>query len=695
MGVFLYISFLLLSLLCISNAQRITDKMFSQIAGTSCFRRMNATHVTGCSSEFRGSHGVIHVVKVQEDFEFFFNKPPSPPYAPVIPPHLFTRENIMRLKENASDVISGIVLTGSLKNLVTFSHESKCPNQFSGLIAEQTCSVNDAENSWNPFGTGLLQEEFPFPIFLVDTEKEVAKIYDCFEKFNKFNLDGQNMRSLCSIEINSFMSAAVNSQVCIRRSNMQNNLSQTTFCDPLQGRNVFATLFPREIIPPEERRVDPEEKFIVLSTRMDTTSMFDGEGPGAMGSLVPYTVLMTTAHLLAKILPEKKTPDQTNVLFALFNGESFDYIGSQRFVYDLQHGDFPNKAHQTRPLALDNIKFLIDLGVLDTIHNLNLFHATDFATANEFGQLMSKYSSKFSLNITTINRMQKNLPPTSAQSFLRENITFPAVIVNSPPTNHFYHSIFDDEFNINFNYGNTSRNFLTLEDLEAPSADFTANSIQMGIRNISSILAFSLYEMITGEEYRKQLGASSIFADEFLYCFLVTAQCPLVDAISPDNSTLYPFPPSRYISVHRSPNQRSMVWTYGIFGLTVGQKMPDIPRENCTIPPLIWYPGIDRQGECHRTTQNISLAVSPAFIKDTNYNWTSGRYSTWTESTWSAISARIFLRPSAHHEAMTLAIGLIVMFFSFIIVYLINTKSDVLFGNSPSQEVISTTPARC
>lgn len=628
---------------------------------------------------------MIHVIKTQEDFEFLFNNPPSPPYAPVIPPYLFTRENIMRLKVNASHVVSGVVLTASGQNLKSFSHESRCPNQFGGLIQDQTCSVSDPEWSWNPFGTGLLQENFPFPIFFLSSEKEVKKITECFEKFNNFDIEGQHQRSLCSIEINAFMSAAVNSQVCMRRSNMMNNLSPTTFCDPLQGRNVFATLFPREIVEPDKRQVDPEEEIIVVSARMDTASMFDGEGAGAMGSLVPYTVLMQTAHLLAKLLPQK--PDtRTNVLFILFNGESFDYIGSQRFVWDLQRGEFPYKSHQTKPLSLDNIKFLVDLGVMDTVRLLNLTHATDFPWASQFGQLMSKYSSKFGMNITTVNRMQGNLPPTSAQSFLRENINFPAVVVNSPPTNRFYHSIFDDEFNINYIYANTSKNFLTLEDLKSPSAHFTSDSIQLGIRNISSILGFSLYEMITQKEYGENLGASAIYADEFLYCFLISAQCPILNAIVTDNATLYPYPPPRYISVHRTSNQRSVIYTHGIFGLTVGQKLEGVSRENCSIPPRIWYPGFGRQGECHLTTQNISLAISPAF-KDADYNWTSGRYSTWTESTWSAISARIFLRPSTHHEALTLALGLTVMVLSFVGVFVINTKSDVLFGNSPSSEV--------
>lgn len=29
-------------------------------------------------------------------------------------------------------------------------------------------------------------------------------------------------------------------------------------------------------------------------------------------------------------------------MFVLFNGESYDYIGSSKMVYDMQNGEFPN-----------------------------------------------------------------------------------------------------------------------------------------------------------------------------------------------------------------------------------------------------------------------------------------------------------------------------------------------------------------
>lgn len=40
-----------------------------------------------------------------------------------------------------------------------------------------------------------------------------------------------------------------------------------------------------------------------------------------------------------------------NIMFILFNGEAYDYIGSSRVVYDMLDGNFPNdliKLNQSR-----------------------------------------------------------------------------------------------------------------------------------------------------------------------------------------------------------------------------------------------------------------------------------------------------------------------------------------------------------
>lgn len=320
----------------------------------------------------------MHLIESSEDIEFVLNKPPAPPYAPILPANLFTRENVLKLR-NSSYVSALVVIPANhSQSLESFSHESKCPNNFQKYTREQTCDINDPKTTWNPFGTGLLLENFNIPIYYLYDDDEATKLVDCFRKFNNFDFKQQSQRSLCSIQIKGFMSAASNSQVCVRRSKSNKNLSQTRFCDPLQSKNVYATLFPREIVDPDTRKNETDEKIILVSARLDTTSMFDGIGLGAMDSLVGFSTLISTGHYLRKLIEdEQEQSAKYNILFALFNGESYDYIGSQRFIYDVQKGAFPDKNSHRNVIRMENIEMMIDIGALDNPHNLIVYQAKE------------------------------------------------------------------------------------------------------------------------------------------------------------------------------------------------------------------------------------------------------------------------------------------------------------------------------
>lgn len=696
-----FVLLIALQLFTAMECERTQDKMYSSILGASCFRRMNGTHSTGCSSSFGGSVGALHVIQSISDFDFVINKPPAPPYALVIRPALFTRKNILDAIAKAKANIAGIIIINNSTELASFSQESKCPNRYGGLLEHQKCDVNNAEGAWNRYGTGLLHENFPFPIYFVKNESVVHQILDCYTKFNSFDMANQHKRSLCSIQINAFMSAAVNSEVCIRRSKYLNNVNPTKYCDPLQGKNLFATLFPRPVVTPEDQKsniLPSKEEFVVVSARLDTTSMFDGVGLGALDSLVPFVTLISAAHTLSKLVPTHSSAAgeeiRTNVLFLIFNGESYDYIGSQRLIYDMEKGLFPPTVTSTRAIGLEDIKLLIDIGSLDDTSSISLYQYESFPLAGRLATLLKDYNTKNGLNVDTLPLVTPNVPPTSAQSFLRENATFPAVILYSDSNkNRFYHSIYDDEHNINFKYHNTSKDFTDLKRLSTPTV-YQLDSIQIAIRNVSTALAYSLYEIVTNKSITDNLGANPHLVDELLYCFLHSANCPLFKAASkPQNFIAHNEAPLRYISVLGSATYKTIGWTFRILGLLLGNKV-SVNENDCMVLPLSWYAGFDGTGECRRTTQNISDAYSPAFTIE-NYDWASGRYSTWTESTWREINARIFLKPSISHEALTLAIGIVIIIISFVFVFLLNSRSDVLFGDSTSSVGALTVPSQC
>ncbi|XP_017058598.1 nicastrin isoform X2 [Drosophila ficusphila] len=671
----------------VAQGERTRDKMYEPIGGASCFRRLNGTHQTGCSSTYSGSVGVLHLINVEADLEFLLNNPPSPPYAPLIPPHLFTRSNLMRLKEAGPKNISVVLLINRTDQMKQFSHELNCPNQFSGLnSSSETCDASNPAKNWNPWGTGLLHEDFSFPIYYIADDDQIQKLVDCFQKFNNFNYETHALRSLCAVEVKSFMSAAVNTEVCMRRTNFINNLGGSKYCDPLEGRNVYATLYPRK--PAVENGltvVHTNEKFILVSCRLDTASMFDGVGLGAMDSLMGFAVFTQVAYLLRQLLPPQSSlPDSLrNVLFVTFNGESYDYIGSQRFVYDMENFSFPPESAGSPPIAFDNIEFMLDIGTLDDIANIKLHALSGTPLAQKILEKLNNYakSPRYGFNLNIQSEVGAHLPPTSAQSFLRNDPKFQALILNARPTNKYYHSIYDDLVNVNFTYANTSKDFTQLAEVN-DFKSLKADSLQMKVRNVSSILAMTLYQELTGKEYTGTKVANPLLADEFLYCFLQSADCPLFKASSYPGSQLTNLPPMRYISV-LGGSQESSGYTYRILGFLLSQLQADIPRENCTVLPLHFFAGFNNIGECRLTTQNYSHALSPAFLID-GYDWSSGQYSTWTESTWSQFSARIFLRPSSVHQITTLSVGIVVLIISFCLVYIISSRSEVLFEDLPA-----------
>ena len=78
-----------------------------------------------------------------------------------------------------------------LKPPTSFSGDSKCPNSHSSLYSDgsvESCGANP-NNPWNPFGSGILLEDWSFPIFLIDNPKSVQElILECYER-NKPLLD--------------------------------------------------------------------------------------------------------------------------------------------------------------------------------------------------------------------------------------------------------------------------------------------------------------------------------------------------------------------------------------------------------------------------------------------------------------------------------------------------------------------------
>jgi nicastrin len=669
--------------------------MYETIDGAAaCFRRLNGTHQFGCTSHRSGNVGVIHSIESDTDLGWLLDSAAACPYMALIKPDMFTREVMLALR--ASGKVNGVVLINnrSEERPHYYSHDDTCPNRYSGLARiEQTCNIS---KPWNPHGTGLMLIDWGFPIFHVEDEDTISKLYECYQKHNAHNKDEQLDRSLCALEMNSFMFAAVDSETCIRRSSTTTILNRIFFCDPLGDNNIWSTLYPRFKTEEKNRTI------VVVAARLDGTSMFDGLVPGAMSPVTGIVTLLMTAKILASVarnVSDIESQQDNNVLFLLLNGEAYDYIGSSRVVWDMKNRVFPMKpcssaTQEPPPLNLHNIKLFVELGQISTLggergNKTTLYFHQHPRTSNivlnryeldNFVEHMNYYGSPMGLNFSVIN--DKSFPPASLQSFLAASPDISGMVLadhGSQYLNTYYHSIMDDGQALNYSYQNGSK----------PSTD----SIQALVANLAYTLALTLCFHInsTGPCDELEVPERDTYAelvDELFHCYLDTMDCPLFrDAANKPN--LQSKPASLYTGVSRSNSPLTTLTGLTLALLvnhTVNRTEGDCRTEDSDrVFKYIWMNitlnGSNSSGACIRTTMNFSKAISPAFYDIPNYDWSSGKYSTWTESTWREFTVRMFLRPSRSHEILTLSLGLVVLLMSFLIVYLANSRSHILFGN--------------
>ncbi|KAJ8316120.1 hypothetical protein KUTeg_006134 [Tegillarca granosa] len=659
---------------------RTSKKIYFDVDGNSpCFRRFNATHQIGCTSEENGNVGVVHYVKDDSDFDWVVNNGPHHPYVVLLGSLEFNLKNVTLLKNSGR--VNGIMVIHVVENETLtpfpeegFSPDSSCPNDGYGLYNDDSEFGHCKTVAWNHNGTNLMYQDFNIPIFVLTNQTEVDfLINDCYEKFNKPTENGTARDyPLCAAELKDRMSGAKDSPTCMRRTNVATNLNPDTYCDPLGDKNVAATI--KEVNSSEPY---PNNSVIIAAARLDSFSLFENIYPSADNHVTGIVGLLAAAEALGKMKPAiKSKTGSKDILFAFFNGEAFDYIGSSRMIYEMEKGDFPAKK-RGNPNEL-------------TLHKITLDHLSHFIEVNQLGyrdkdslwihsdphsRQSGNISAEIDKMISTIKRISSDvgvkmdsvgskqpLPPASVQRFLMKK-TIPSIVITDHEghyTNKYYNSRFDIAREINAT---------TPSSNESDAYDIISEQARM-LTKVSTSLAGFLFELSTGDPPPDVLEADVNQVNHMLHCFLVTRKCELFRQILPASDMK------------------------ALGSLYLGDTVNVTEESNCKksddkdfVYQYVWMQGpkvansTTRKGICKKTTANTSLAKSPAF-DITDYDWNSGKYSTWTESSWNTISVRIFLVPSPRMQTTILSCGVILLLLSLLLVYGCNKKADILFSKN-------------
>ena len=193
-----------------------------------------------------------------------------------------------------------------------------------------------------------------------------------------------------------------------------------------------------------------------------------------IGSDSPATgivVLLAAAKMLADVDQSISFKSGvSNIMFAFLNGESFEYIGSSKMVYDMINSTFPpntnndktevsesesvnktaeNKEALTWPrINLRSLKFVLELGQLQVKSSSPLYAHMDtkFNRLDLFDNL-SLIAKKHFVQINEADNLERGLPPASLQTILKERRGVPGIFLsnfNQQYSNKYYHSPYDN-----------------------------------------------------------------------------------------------------------------------------------------------------------------------------------------------------------------------------------------------------------
>ncbi|XP_004589142.2 nicastrin [Ochotona princeps] len=683
-GLLLLLSFcVLLTGLCRGNS--VERKIYIPLNKTApCVRLLNATHQIGCQSSISGDTGVIHVVEKMEDLQWVLADGPNPPYMVLLEGNLFTRETMEKLKGRTSRIAGLAVTLAKPSPSQGFSPSVQCPNDGFGVYSSSYGSefAHCKDSLWNQLGNGLAYEDFSFPIFLLEDENETKVIKQCYHDHNLSQNGSAPTFPLCAMQLFSHMHAVISTATCMRRSSIQSSFSinPEIVCDPLSDYNVWSLLKPINT----SGTLEPDDKVVVAATRLDSRSFFWNVAPGAESAVASFVTQLAAAEALQKAQDVSALP--RNVMFVFFQGETFDYIGSSRMVYDMEKGKFP--------VPLENIASFVELGQVALRTSLELWMHTDpMSQTNEsvkaqveelLATLERTGAGVPEVILRRLNQSQA-LPPSSLQRFLRARNISGVVLTDYSDAFHnkYYQSVYDTAENIHVVY----------PEGQSPEEELNfVTDTAKALANVATVLARALYELAGGTNFTNTIQADPQTVTRLLYGFLIRANNSWFQSILRHDlrSYLSDSPLQHYIAVS-SPTNTTYIVQYALANLT-GQVM-NLTREQCQDPSKVpsenkdlyeysWVQGplnsnkTERLPHCVRSTVRLSRALSPAFELS---QWSSTEYSTWTESRWKDIHARIFLIASKELELLTLMVGFGILAFSLIVTYCINAKADILF----------------
>lgn len=284
-------------------------------AGGECVRLFHSTGAVGCRSLTDADLAPLFPVASAAELAQFAagsaaRQESDQKYALVLP-------------ESAVDVAALQTALARVAGLFVYPDAASNATSFASATPQGFGTVDGALNpfagdkvTWNAAGNGLQELQLPFPVVLLQDADTTAKFVARAQT---------NVKDGAGATYKAFMKyyfgpEDMDSRRCLAFRNVYGQESPK--CDPIGGQSAWALRGDRTA-----------NETVLAMTGMDATALSHVLAPGANTAASGLVALLAAAHAL-KAIPDADFAKK--IVFAAFQAEKFGFVGSRKFLADLQ-----------------------------------------------------------------------------------------------------------------------------------------------------------------------------------------------------------------------------------------------------------------------------------------------------------------------------------------------------------------------
>lgn len=603
--------------------------MYFNARGYPCVRLLNLSGEIGCSNP--GQEKIVAPIFRQVNID----KLSVHSFAVLIP--LEELENLLLRVSSDSKLaqkIAGVLVeaTGLENRSLGFSPDEKFP--LAEFAPYQTRNFE-----WNPRGSGIMWKRYNFPIFLLSNESTKVLQEMATQNEKNYKAHSSNVAEF-DLVMQTTKSETRDSTSCLKEQS----------CLPLGGYSVWSAL-------PPINAGEPPKSILLVMASMDTGSFFRDISFGADSSLSGLIALLAAVDALSHVSNLNELKKQ--LVFGVFTGEAWGYLGSRRFLLELDLG-----SDSLRGLNSAMIEQVFEIGSVGKALNqgVTTFFAhsgQNTSSTNEILDALQKASESLgsdNVNFKKTDASNPGVPPSSLMSFLRKNSSISGVVLEDFDTsfvNKFYHSHLDNPSNIN------TSSIAAAAVLVARALYVIASDTPLNLIVLNSI----------------KVNVSLV--DELVGCLLTCdpgLSCDIVNHfISPSNVC-----PNHYVGVFvDSPSETQrpqfaddtsrFVWNFLADRTSAPKKSSSPCKGECSSPSDVCVGAETESSRCVTSTTRYVPAYSTRLkfeanswkILPANASDPSGLADpVWTESYWNTIGLMAYTVQSSTYDNLVLLAGI-------------------------------------